>query len=170
MYEFSQPNAVEYSWSWSNMAKALANFNSWICMILVGIGFFCACLTHNFLHRIGWGHLLVHYNHNSQILWKFNIWWWNYRPKFLTCKFYVFIPIYQCILSFFYYFDIRPTILLFHIFEFNPFFYFFLSTCICKILSYSLKISLKMDISKFHFYTFQFCIWGEFNYRYVKKN
>lgn len=48
MYEFSQPNAVEYSWSWSNMAKALANFNSWICMISVGIGFFCACLTHNF--------------------------------------------------------------------------------------------------------------------------
>jgi hypothetical protein len=47
----------------------------------------------NFLHRIGWGHFLVHHNHNSQILgekqslWKFNIWWWNYRPRFWPASF-----------------------------------------------------------------------------------
>ena len=131
MYEFSQPNAVEYSWSWSNMAKALANFNSWICMISVGIGFFCACLTHNFLHRIGWGHFLVHHNHNSQILgekqslWKFNIWWWNYRPRFWPAS---FMFLFLFINAFFLYFLFwhKTHCIYFSIFlfiKFNAFFY-----------------------------------------------
>jgi len=128
VYEFSQPNAVEYSWSWSNMAKALANFNSWICMISVGIGFFCACLTHNFLHRIGWGHywyttITVHkFLEKTRVCGNLiigdGIIDLNFDLQVLC--FYSFLSMHS---FFIFYFDIRPTIYTFPYFCLMFFFF-----------------------------------------------
>lgn len=98
----------------------------------------------------------------KQSLWKFNIWWWNYRPKFWLAN---FMFLFLFINAFFLYFLFwhKTHCIYFSIFlfiKFNAFFLWYLSAKFYHII---MTYSLKMDISKFLIYTFQFYIWGEFN-------